>query len=76
MHNSAAIRINKLFADSVFTLYRKRRYGLKKCQMTYAPEFLGDLRELHARSVELKACERTFSKACSLTTLEEKIKTL
>ncbi len=76
MHNSATIRINKLFAESVFTLYKKKRYGLKKCQMTYDPEFLSDMKELHSRSLELKACERTFSKACSLVTLEEKIKTL
>jgi hypothetical protein len=76
MHNTAAIRINKLFAESVFTLYKKKRYGLKKCQMTYDPEFLSDMKDLHSRSLELKDCERTFHKFCSLTTLEEKIKTL
>lgn len=76
MHNPAAVRINKLFAEAVFVLYKKQRYGIKKCQLTYNPDFLSDLKELHKRSLELTSCERSFTKACSLDTIEEKIKTL
>lgn len=75
MHNSPVTRINKLFAEAVFTNYRKKRYGIKNCRVIYDPEFLNDLRELQKRSAEMKRCERELG-CCSPTKIEEKIKTL
>jgi ferritin-like protein len=75
MFYTPLIRINQLFADSVFTNYRKKRYGLKKCKTAYDPEYLNDMRELLKRSTELEQCEKKLG-GCSITKIEETIKTL
>lgn len=75
MFYTPLIRINQLFADSVFSNYRKKRYGLKKCKTTYDPEYLNDMRELLKRGTELKECCQVMG-TCDLVKLEETIKTL
>jgi hypothetical protein len=75
MTYNPTVRINKLFADAVFSNYRKKRYGLKKCKTTYNPEYLSDMRELLKRGTELKDCCQVMG-SCDLIKLEETIKTL
>lgn len=76
MHVSPVVRIHKLFAEAVFSNYRKRRYGIKNCRIIYDPEYLNDLRELRKRASEMKDCDRELGCGCSLTKIDEKIKTL
>jgi|LakMenEpi03Aug12_release.lakeMendotaPanAssembly.Ray.scaffolds.fasta_scaffold4707938_1 hypothetical protein len=75
MYYNPTVRINKLFADAVFSNYRKKRYGLKKCKTTYEPEYLNDMRELLKRNTELKQCNKVLG-SCSILKIEETIKTL
>jgi|688.fasta_scaffold607311_2 hypothetical protein len=72
--NLASVSINRLFADAVYAAYRKKRYGIKKCRVTYSADMLSDLKEIHKRALEMKSCDRNF--CCGLSTIEEKIKTL
>jgi hypothetical protein len=72
--NLASVSINKLFADAVYTAYKKKRYGIKKCKVTYSADMLSDLKEIHERALEMKSCNRVF--CCGLSTIEEKINTL
>lgn len=72
--NIASVSINRLFADAVYAAYRKKRYGIKKCRVTYSTDMLSDLNEIHKRALEMKSCNRVF--CCDLSTIEEKINTL
>lgn len=67
--------ISELFAESVHVRYKKKRYGIKSCNMTVDPDYASDLRELLLRSQELDKCKLTLG-GCGLTAIEEKIKTL
>ena len=67
-------RINKLFAEAVFSNYKKKRYGIKSCTTSYDPDYLNDLRELQKRAAEATTCEKTIG--CGQVSIEEKIKTL
>lgn len=76
MHATPTTRINILFADAVHTAYKKKRYGIKRCNLVYDPEYLSDLRTLQKRAMEIKACGIERNSVCSLTKLNEIIKTL
>lgn len=69
-------RIHKIFSESMFEIYKKRRYGIKSCRLTIDPDYAYDLLNLYQRGLELDCCGLTFSGNCSTTSIEEKIRTL
>jgi hypothetical protein len=73
---SPLIRINQVYAQSVYAKYKQKRYGLKNCNTVINADFADDLRNLLIRATEMEACECIMSSACSLATIEEKINTL
>lgn len=71
----ALIHINKLFSIAVYASYNTKRYGIKSCNNTLDAELVDDLRIMYTRALEMKSCE-ACNTGCSLSVLEEKIKTL
>jgi hypothetical protein len=70
------IRINQVYAQSVYAKYKQKRYGFKNCNASVDADFANDLRNLVIRAAEMETCECVMSSACSLQTIEEKINTL
>lgn len=70
------IRISEVFAQSVYTKYKQKRYGLKNCSALIDADFADDLRNLLIRATEMEKCECIISGACSLPVINEKINTL
>ena len=74
--SSELIRINEVFAQSVYARYKQKRYGLKNCSALIDADFADDLRNLLVRATEMEACLCIMSNGCSLSTIKERINTL
>ena len=74
--SSELIRINEVFAQSVYARYKQKRYGLKNCSALIDADFADDLRNLLIRATEMEACLCIMSNGCSLSTIKERINTL
>ena len=72
----ALIRINEVFAESVYATYKRKRYGLKTCSALIDEELSDDLRNLLIRGRAMEACACTMPSSCSLLKIEEKINTI
>jgi hypothetical protein len=72
----ALIRINEVFAESVYASYKRKRYGLKTCSALISEELSDDLRNLLIRGREMEQCACTMPGICSLSKIEEKINTI
>jgi hypothetical protein len=70
------VRINEVFAQSVYAKYKQKRYGLKNCSTLINADFADDLRNLLIRATEMEECLCIMSSACSLSVIKEKINTL
>jgi hypothetical protein len=70
------IRINEVFAQTIYARYKQKRYGLKNCNTIINPDLADDLRNLLIRATEMEACECIMSSACSLSKIKERINTL
>ena len=70
------IRINEVFAQSVYATYKRKRYGLKTCSALVDEELADDLRNLLIRGNEMHACLCDMQGFCSLSNVEEKINTI
>lgn len=73
---SELIRINEVFAQSVYARYKQKRYGLKNCSALIDADLADDLRNLLIRATEMETCSCIMSSTCSLSTIKEKINTL
>lgn len=72
---NALVHINKLFSNAVSVSYNSKRYGVKSCGNVLNADLAYDLKIMHSRALEMKCCEST-NRGCSLSVLEEKIKSL
>lgn len=72
----ALIKINKIFSETVYASYKRKRYGMKTCSAIIDEELTDDLRNLLIRSQEQEACECVLPGTCTLTAIEERINTL
>lgn len=72
----ALIRINEVFAESVYATYKEKRYGLKTCSALIDEELADDLRNLLVRGREMQLCACVMPGFCSLSKVEEKINTI
>jgi len=72
----ALIRINEVFAETVYADYKRKRYGLKTCSALIDEELADDLRNLYIRGKEMETCLCTMPGFCTLSKIEEKINTL
>jgi hypothetical protein len=72
----ALIRINEVFAETVFATYKRKRYGLKTCSALIDEELADDLRNLLIRGREMETCSCTMPGFCTLSKVEEKINTI
>lgn len=72
----ALIRINEVFAESVYASYKRKRYGLKTCSALIDEELADDLRNLLIRGREMELCACVMPAICSLSKIEEKINTI
>ena len=70
------IRINEVFAKTIYAKYKRKRYGLKNCSALINEELADDLRNLLIRATEMENCSCVISSSCSLAKIEEKINTL
>lgn len=70
------VRINEVFAQTVYAKYKRKRYGLKNCNLLINADFADDLRNLLIRATEMEKCECIMSGSCTLSVIEEKINTL
>jgi hypothetical protein len=70
------IRINEVFAQTVYAKYKQKRYGFKNCNALIDADFADDLRNLLIRSTEMESCECIMSGSCTLSAIKEKINTL
>lgn len=70
------VRINQVFAQTVYSTYKQKKYGLKNCNSLIPADYADDLRNLLVRATEMENCECIISSACSLSTIKEKINTL
>lgn len=70
------VRINEVFAESVYASYKRKRYGLKTCSALIDEELSDDLRNLLIRGREVEACGCATPASCTLTKIEEKINTI
>lgn len=70
------IRINEVFAEAVYSRYKRKRYGLKTCSALIDEELADDLRNLLIRGTEMEACSCAMPASCSLAKIEEKINTI
>ena len=70
----ALIRINEVFAESVYATYKRKRYGLKTCSALIDEELADDLRNFFIRGREMELCACVMPAICSLSKIEEKIK--
>ena len=70
------IRINEVFAQTIYAKYKRKRYGLKNCSTLINEELADDLRNLLIRATEMENCSCVMSSSCSLAKIEEKINTL
>ncbi len=75
MPSRSNIRINKVFADSIYARYKQKRYGIKTCNALVDADFANDMRELLKRNEELQACSRKLE-GCGLDRIQERIDTL
>ena len=72
----ALIRINEVFAETVFADYKRKRYGLKTCSALIDEELADDLRNLLIRTREMATCSCAMPGLCTLNKIEEKINTI
>lgn len=72
----ALIRINEVFAETVYAHYKRKRYGLKTCSALIDQELADDLRNLLIRGREMETCSCVMPGFCTLTKVEEKINTI
>jgi len=72
----ALIRINEVFAESVYASYKKKRYGLKTCSALIDEVLANNLRTLLIRGREMEECACVLPTICSLSKIEEKINTI
>lgn len=70
------IRINEVFAETVYAIYKRKRYGLKTCSALIDVELADDLRNLLIRGREMELCACVMPAMCSLSKIEEKINTI
>jgi hypothetical protein len=73
-------KITELYAESIFNLYKQKRYGLKSCSVNNNPERIQDIKELYIRLSEMEECGHFSSEcgaySCKKSKVEEVIKTL
>lgn len=74
--SSELIRINEVFAETVYAIYKRKRYGLKTCSALIDVELADDLRNLLIRGREMELCACVMPAICSLSKIEEKINTI
>ena len=73
--DDALIHINQVFAEAVFSNYKKKRYGLKNCSNNINADFADDIRNLYVRALEMVGCECSLQ-GCTVEQLRERINTL
>lgn len=74
---SVRSEISKLFAESAFAEFQKKRFGLKNCRSKVDMNVAYDLLNLHIVTSDLADCNPEEQLACCpLCVIEEKINTL
>jgi hypothetical protein len=69
--------INELFADSLFLEFNKSRFGLEICKKHLDADYAYEMKKLYERAVERHDCHLPDNNCCcTLTAIEEQIKTL
>ena len=69
-------RIVTVFSESVFTKYKRKRFGFKNCSNIIDEDLADDLMHLLIRAREMDACGCNLPGSCSLTRIEERINTI
>ncbi len=69
------IHINKVFAESIYAEYKRKRYGIKSCNARVDADYAYDMKMLLKRNEELQSCNLKLD-ACSIESIQERINTL
>jgi hypothetical protein len=70
------IHINIIFSDTVFSIYKNKRYGMKTCSAIIDVELADDLMQIYKRLKEMENCGCIMPGFCSLQKVEERINTI
>lgn len=68
--------INEKFCIAAYERYKAKRYGITSCKITVDEFYLMDIRDIYNRHLEQVDCGDTLTCRCSITKIEEIIKTI
>jgi len=73
---TADLHINIIFSETVYSIYKNKRYGMKTCSAIIDVELADDLMQLHKRLTEMENCGCVIPGCCTLSKVEERINTI
>lgn len=76
MMDNSRIKIERIFSESVYDLYKQRKYGIKSCKCLIDPECAALLRDLYINRKERFDCDQDSSECCTYQQIKELVNTL
>lgn len=74
--NETLEHISILFAETAYTEFAQKKYGIKRCFARVDLELAEDLLNIYKAQLELQECDLTYGNSCSIESIEERINTL
>jgi hypothetical protein len=74
--NDTLEHITILFAETAYTEFVQKRYGIKRCFSRVDLDLAQDLMNIYKAQLELQECSLTIGDSCTIESIEERINTL